>query len=372
MSSQIEKIGQHTLIRGDCREILPGLAGFHGCATDPPYHLLSIVKRFGSATAAPAKVGATGAFARSSKGFMGQEWDGGDVAFQAETWAHVWRALRPGGHLAAFSADRTYHRMAVAIEDAGFEVRNMFAWMYGTGMPKSHKVPGYDGWGTMVKPGLEPICFARKALAEKTIARNMASFQTGALNIDAARVPWASAADEQEAKNKNRHADFGSGARENSVYMADSRARSEHGNYDAAGRHPANVVTDGSADVFAALGEGMRVFYCAKASTEERELGQSTEDGERGNVHPTVKPAELMAWLLRLIIPPGGSVLEPFMGSGSTLIAAQRYGFAGTGIEQSQTYFDIACRRVEAALRDVRPGSAEAKGKAVEQVSLFA
>jgi DNA modification methylase len=107
---------------------------------DPPYHLTSIVKRFGSADAAPCKVGKTGAYARASKGFMGQTWDGGDVAFRPETWAEVLRVLKPGGHLVAFSGTRTYHRMAVAIEDAGFEIRDMIAWHYGSGFPKSHDI----------------------------------------------------------------------------------------------------------------------------------------------------------------------------------------------------------------------------------------
>jgi site-specific DNA-methyltransferase (adenine-specific) len=361
VSEQIEKIGHHTLIRGDCREVLQGLGGFHGCATDPPYHLTSIVKRFGSSTAAPAKVGATGAFARASAGFMGQEWDGGDVAFRVETWLHVWRALRPGGHLAAFSADRTYHRMAVAIEDAGFEVRNMLAWLYGTGMPKGKAVAGFEGWNTALKPGLEPICLARKPLAEKTIARNMATYGTGAMNIEACRLEGGKTVPASASARRQVYGVLGVDRDGTSGFDPDI------------GRWPANVITDGSPEVYAAAGEGMRVYYCAKASTEERELGlEGIEQGPRANVHPTVKPAELMGWLLRLVVPPGGSVVEPFMGSGSTLIAAHRNGFVGTGIEQSQTYFDIACRRVEAAVREVVPKPKEAKASQAEQVSLFA
>jgi DNA modification methylase len=130
------------ILIGDCVERMRELPdnSVDSVVCDPPYHLTSIVKRFGSANAAPAQVGKTGAYARASKGFMGQTWDGGDVAFQPETWAEVWRVLKPGGHLLAFSGTRTYHRMAVAIEDAGFEVRDMIAWHYGSGFPKSHDI----------------------------------------------------------------------------------------------------------------------------------------------------------------------------------------------------------------------------------------
>ena len=113
---------------------------FDSCVTDPPYHLTSIVKRFGGKNAAEAKVGATGAYARAAKGFMGKEWDGGDIAFRPETWRAVYDALKPGAHLVAFSGTRTYHRMACAIEDAGFEIRDQLMWCYGSGFPKSHDV----------------------------------------------------------------------------------------------------------------------------------------------------------------------------------------------------------------------------------------
>lgn len=190
-----------------CVEWLAAYDGplFDSCVTDPPYHLSSIVKRFGAEGAAQAKAGKTGAYARASKGFMGQQWDGGDVAFQPETWRAVYDALKPGAHLVAFSGTRTYHRMACAIEDAGFEIRDQLAWTYGSGFPKSHDVSkGIDkaaghwrgragaitiaeqvakgteyertdkgrpitssaaewqGWGTALKPAYEPICFAQK------------------------------------------------------------------------------------------------------------------------------------------------------------------------------------------------------------------
>ena len=127
---------------GDMLVVLPTLAenSIDSCVCDPPYHLTSIVKRFGADNAAPAKVGKTGAYARSSAGFMGKQWDGGNIAFQVETWAQVIRVLKPGGHLIAFSSTRTYHRMACAIEDAGFEIRDQIGWCYGSGFPKSHDV----------------------------------------------------------------------------------------------------------------------------------------------------------------------------------------------------------------------------------------
>jgi len=178
------------ILIGDCRDWLAQLEpnSIDACVCDPPYHLTSIVKRFGAENAAPAKVGKTGAYERASRGFMGQTWDGGNVAFDPETWAAVWRVLKPGAHLIAFSGTRTYHRMACAIEDAGFEIRDQLAWCYGSGFPKSHNQQGeWEGWGTALKPAWEPICFARKPLAG-TVAGNLAKHGTGALNIDGCRI----------------------------------------------------------------------------------------------------------------------------------------------------------------------------------------
>jgi DNA modification methylase len=131
-----------TLHPGDCLDVLKAMAdaSVDSCVTDPPYHLTSIVKRFGAPDAAPAKEGKTGAYARASRGFMGKQWDGGDIAFRTELWAEVLRVLKPGGHLLAFSGTRTYHRMTCAIEDAGFEIRDQIGWAYGSGFPKSHDV----------------------------------------------------------------------------------------------------------------------------------------------------------------------------------------------------------------------------------------
>ena len=124
--------------------------------------------------------------ARLSRGFMGKQWDGGDIAFRPELWAEVLRVLKPGGHMVAFSGTRTYHRMAVAIEDAGFEIRDQIGWCFGTGFPKSHNIG--NGWGTALKPAWEPICLAREPLSEATVAANVLRWGTGAINIDATRI----------------------------------------------------------------------------------------------------------------------------------------------------------------------------------------
>lgn len=355
---------------GDCRERLSGMEphSIDSCVCDPPYHLTSIVKRFGAANAAPAKAGKTGAYERASRGFMGQTWDGGDVAFDPETWAAVYRVLKPGAHLVAFSGTRTYHRMVCAIEDAGFEIRDQLAWVYGSGFPKSHNQPG--GWGTALKPAWEPIVLARKPLVG-TVAANVLAHGTGALNIDGCRIEssiatgWGGAG----ASDKTWSA-------ANCGLAKDGEAR------PVEGRWPANIVHDGSGEVLAHFpveaggsgrasgptlrdgntsvargkfnglagdleppfygdsGSAARFFYCAKAASSER--------GE-GNNHPTVKPVDLMRWLCRLVTPKGGTVLDPFMGSGSTLIAADAEQFNAIGCELSPAYAAIAEGRIKDA-----------------------
>ncbi len=182
--------GRVTLHCGDCLDVLTALrdSSVDSVVCDPPYHLVSIVKRFGAKNAAKAKVGKTGAYARASAGFMGKQWDGGDIAFRVELWTQVLRVLKPGGHLLAFSGTRTYHRMGCAIEDAGFDVRDQIGWAYGSGFPKSHNAG--HGWGSALKPAWEPIVLARKQLIG-TIAENVAEYGTGAINIDGCRVDTA-------------------------------------------------------------------------------------------------------------------------------------------------------------------------------------
>jgi site-specific DNA-methyltransferase (adenine-specific) len=187
--------GRVTLHAGDCLEVLAGMdeGSVDSCVCDPPYHLTSIVKRFGSTAESHLSVSPdkdldkinSKPHKRLSAGFMGKKWDGGDVAFRPETWAAVMRVLKPGSYLIAFSGTRTFHRMACAIEDAGFDIRDQIGWCFGSGFPKSHNLG--NGWGTALKPAWEPICLARKPFTG-TNAANMAEHGVGGLNIDGCRV----------------------------------------------------------------------------------------------------------------------------------------------------------------------------------------
>ena len=424
------------LLNGDCIEEMQKLIDdgvqVDSVVTDPPYHLTSIVKRFGKENSAPAQFGTDGAYARASKGFMGKEWDGGDIAFRPETWELALKLLKPGGHLLAFSASRNYHRMAVAIEDAGFEIRDQMMWLYGSGFPKSQNVG--DGWGSALKPAHEPIVMARKQLSEKSIKENVLKHGTGAINIDGCRVEGNDAKypdtnpDFRDQGKKSKEAigidklSFGqvSGAKRKT---ANRKSRSEDGVWtdnnsgmdneqnsfadaDPRGRFPANVMHDGSDvitkefpqtgkfgsvkpidkqktnDVFGKYnevkefqayddeGSAARFFYCPKTSKSERHSnlddhetsvgangnkwtdqdyrkGDTKPTTERKNTHPTVKPVELMKYLCRLVTPKGGIVLDPFMGSGSTGMAAKDEGFDFIGIEKEKEYFDICESRIK-------------------------
>ena len=316
------------LVNGDCLEEVQKLVDkgiqVDSIVTDPPYHLTSIVERFGKEGSAPAK-DKDGAFQRQSKGFMGKEWDGGDIAFRKETWELFMKVLKPGGHLLAFSGSRTYHRMAVAIEDAGFNIRDQIMWLYGSGFPKSHNLG--DGWGTALKPAHEPIVLARKKI-EGTNKQNREKYGTAGLNIDACRV-GLSEGDDPRLGGKG-------------TWKTDKMAKDVYdGGYTGVetgsselGRFPANVMHNGLEEDWA------RYFYCPKTSKAEK---------GNDNTHPTVKPIKLMKYLCRLITPKGGTVLDPFMGSGSTGIAAKDEGFEFIGIEREKEYFEIAERRVSVA-----------------------
>ena len=319
------------LLNGDCIEQMQKLIDdgvqVDSVVTDPPYHLASIVKRFGKEGSAPAQYGTDGAFKRAATGFMGKEWDGGDIAFRPETWELALKLLKPGGHILAFSASRNYHRMAVAIEDAGFEIRDQMMWLYGSGFPKSLNIG--DGWGTALKPAHEPIVMARKFI-EGTNKQNKEKYGTGGINIDGCRNEL---------------------------------------------RFPANVMHNGLEEEWA------KFFYCPKTSKAEKNKGldsfeakpmawgnQAKAELKRGNLdwkgnqgdgtkhnkvsmrvntHPTVKPQELMKYLCRMVTPKGGTVLDPFMGSGSTGCAAKDEGFNFIGIEKEKEYFDIADARIK-------------------------
>ena len=369
------------LLLGDCLEVMKTLpdCSVDAVVTDPPYGL----------------------------SFMGKRWDY-DVP-SVEIWAECLRVLKPGGHLLAFAGTRTQHRMAVRIEDAGFEIRDMIAWVYGSGFPKSldvskaidkaagaerevvgEKITGralggsnwrdgdaggqetvditapatpeaqqWAGWGTALKPALEPITMARKPIAG-TVAANVLAHGTGGLNVDGCRVGTG----EDTGRSRSGANNLFSG-----LVPQDSAAHD-------LGRWPANLIHDGSEEVvglfpqttggssgprvatrernkgwcnsspgdgvaaidnYGDTGSAARFFYTAKASRDDR---------SDGNTHPTVKPTDLMRYLCRLVTPPGGVVLDPFMGSGSTGKAAMLEGFEFIGIEREAAYHAIAKSRI--------------------------
>ena len=393
-----------TLRLGDCLEVLRTMpdCSVDAVVTDPPYGLA----------------------------FMGKRWDY-DVP-TTEVWAECLRVLKPGGHLLAFAGTRTQHRMAVRIEDAGFEIRDMIAWVYGSGFPKSLDVskaidkaagaerevvgvkPGHEqfanrstsghlqvdedvgehrfsmkdeaqaryhqrtapatpeaqrwaGFGTALKPALEPITMARKPLAG-TVVANVIQHGTGALNVDGCRV----------GTEERFNLAAGNKANGNSLNM--SRVGMPQGidGQTVSGRWPANLIHDGSDEVVGlfpqqqsgGFSQGMvqhsRTFNVAKGVEAERvrdarapDTGSAArffytakanrDDRDDGNTHPTVKPTDLMRYLCRLVTPPGGVVLDPFMGSGSTGKAAMLEGFGFIGIEREPAYHAIAERRVSMA-----------------------
>jgi hypothetical protein len=388
------------LRHGDCLEVLRTIASdsIDAVVTDPPYGL----------------------------SFMGKRWDYDVPA--VEVWAECLRVLKPGGHLLAFAGTRTQHRMAVRIEDAGFEIRDMIAWVYGSGFPKSLDVskaidkaagaerevvglkrygdghtygersaagrsgggimgeaaprgPDYEtapatdaarqwaGWGTALKPALEPITVARKPLVG-TVAANVLEHGTGALNMHGCRVG-------RDTDDVSGWSQTGSKASENRAMSGGNYARDAKP--DAEGRWPANLIHDGSEEVVGLLNDAARFFYCAKASAKDRDEGVAGVAGVAGgmsgrrngsmgsitmrkNTHPTVKPTALMRYLCRLVTPPGGVVLDPFTGSGSTGKAAVLEGFRFLGIEREAQYVEIAKARI---------ASAEDKASQPRQATLF-
>ena len=477
------------IIKGDTLVELPKMDAdsIDSAVTDPPYHLTSMVKRLSGTTRDEVEKNFTKTIkgqkanphAAMARGFMGKTWDGGDIALRPETWVAVWRVLKPGAHLLAFGGTRTFHRMACAIEDAGFEIRDTIAWMYGSGFPKSHdvskaidKVGGrntewfpawlrserakigmsqktlaelggfYDkinhgglvanwelgyglpsakqfnkvcellslaiepmeeverrvlgqrkvnrgvaftsegpaslditepatpeaaqwqGWGTALKPAMELICVARKPLSERTVAANVLRHGTGAINVDACRIELAG---DYKSKPNGRPSQTG---------LGDNYDPTRANIGDTLGRWPANVCHDGSEEVLAAFPDApgqlayvgpkhgkrdsvncygdygarpdtpprietdksaARFFYTSKADAHDRQ----------GSKHPTVKPTDLMRYLVRLVTPPGGTVLDPFCGTGSTLLAADQLQFNAVGIEREPQYVADARRKFE-------------------------
>jgi site-specific DNA-methyltransferase (adenine-specific) len=333
-------------------------------------------------------------------GFMGKSWDNTGIAFSKETWELALKLLKPGGHLLAFSGSRTYHRMAVTIEDAGFEIRDQIMWLYGSGFPKSlnigkaidkklgneREIVGkgkpmsslgvmhdddwksddsyketignseYEGWGTALKPAHEPVVMARKPLSEKTIVTNVLKHGTGGINIDGCRVGLSEGSDAvKEVFPKRKTTNRKSRPDDNVFTNENSGMKQEVNHYadaDPRGRFPSNVMHDGSdavKEVFPTTskssgdeGSAARYFYSPKVSKKERNQGVGVK-----NVHPTVKPVELMKYLCRMVTPKDGTVLDPFMGSGSTGMAAKYEGFDFIGIEREKEYFEIANARID-------------------------
>lgn len=342
--------------------------------------------------------------------FMGKKWDY-DVPSK-ELWFEVFRVLKPGGHLLSFGGSRTYHRLAVGIEDAGFEIRDQIMWVYGSGFPKSlnigkavdklqgneRKIIGekrtpdgktwserrpkgditgyvgngdikkentqgietkgnspYEGWGTALKPAHEPIVLARKPLGEKTVAKNVLKWGTGGINIDESRV------------KSNEQIETGRAGRSGASNFNASIGEKQPTH---SARFPANLIHDGSEEVKESFSNQTERFfksiiYTAKASKKERNagceglefetkvfrpgegLGGQQIISKTKNNHPTVKPLKLMEYLIKLVTPKGGTVLDPFMGSGTTGIASKLEGFEFVGIELDKEYFKIAKARIE-------------------------
>lgn len=404
-------MSRYALHQGDNREVLKGLAGasVDSIVCDPPYEL----------------------------GFMGKSWDNTGIANDVTLWREALRVAKPGAWLLAFGGTRTFHRMACAIEDAGWELRDcpvrghmhqpedcpwLMGWMYGSGFPKSHNG---DWGGTALKPAWEPIVCARKPLIG-TVAENWAAHGTGALNIDACRIQTAEelrigAGATWDAMHKHEGREGEPSAQRRYTEQGGTNFAATPGprGGDPMGRWPANLIHDGSDELVALFpreagaatpvrgteasaasdgnvtgerarvpgafhadaGSAARFFYCAKAGVEDREEGlmhlarralaygnqaqaevkrgntEHTGDSGmntvkmRGNHHPTVKPTDLMAYLCRLVTPKGGTVLDPFMGSGSTGKAAMLEGFNFIGIDLTPEYVEIARARIEFALR---------------------
>ena len=459
----------HVLYLDDCLERLPTIADDYvdSIVTDPPYEI----------------------------SFMGKEWDGSGIAYDTEMWKEVLRVLKPGGHLLSFGATRTHHRMMVAIEDAGFEIRDCLMWLYGTGFPKNHNISKgidkqggkdlswfidyilevaeergipkkeltllfpskngkptgwlynkkhtqgitleqynkikdfldlpfetleeaerqvigtkragigsgetyaftesnsdaasevditiattpeaqqWEGWGTALKPAWEPIVMARKPLAEKTIVNNVLKYGTGGINIDECRI---NPGEVVPGGGSGRVGNF-AGKAEGDTPLSDHRQP-----VHTEGRFPANLILDEEAAVIlneqaphtgalysasrtkdtrggsghswttAGSEEGedngyrdapsgaARFFYCTKPSKAEKSAGLKGP-----NTHPTIKPLDLMEYLIKLVTPEGGIVLDPFMGSGSTGCASVRQGFNFIGIELEEESFEIAEQRIK-------------------------
>ena len=469
-------IGEATLYTGDCRKVMQELPAdsIDSCITDAPYHLQTIVKRFSKAsidadtyTSMNARNSAT-PYARLSRGFMSKSWDGGDVAFDPDTWREVYRVLKPGAFMAVFGGSRTYHRVACAIEDAGFELRDTIMWLYAASMPKSlniakaidkqfgaigsngvvtsvsgvrrgskqqqiHGNPrkdsrqwsdamsgGFDtdkvnrayvpatpeaaqwnGFGTGLRPSHEPIIICRKPFPG-TVTDNVLKYGTGALNIDGCRTPTTKidGSNLKQTMMLNKRKD-----KNGQVWGFNKDLSSMHPTLNDMGRWPANVCHDGSDEVMEAFelygvsppsqqrwaglrhsgrhggiadlgpnlkegtdgmrghddqgGSASRFFPLCPWSDNDMRFyfsGKATAYDRAGSQHPTVKPLALMLWLTKLITPPGGTLIDPFMGSGPTLEAARQNAFKAIGIDSDPVSVADTAKRLDMMFKGLFQG----------------
>jgi DNA modification methylase len=358
--------------------------------TDPPYGLTAMPE---SAVRDCLTAWLAGEpYKPKGKGFMGKAWDAWVPG--PEVWREVLRVAKPGAHILCFAGTRTVDLMGIAFRLGGWEVRDGVVWAYGQGFPKSldvskaidkavgeerevvgpnqyegrrvegsgpengdacydqFAVPGpltapatdaakqWDGWGTALKPAVEPVILARKPLSEATVAANVLKWGTGAINVDGCRIPYSGDAPSQEQWNRmGASGKPGCNGYAGQFSAGQKSAYSEGKIPVPSGRFPANLIHDGSPEVTAPLGSAARFFYTAKASKEDRD----------GSPHPTMKPTDLMRYLCRLITPPGGLVLDPFAGSGSRGKGALLEGFRAVLIEREPEYAAIARARCQAA-----------------------
>lgn len=392
------------VMNADCLDALRNMpdCSVDAIVTDPPYGL----SQHSSADIQKALTSwlAGDEYKHGKVGFMGKSWD--SFVPSPSVWRECFRVLKHGGHILCFAGSRTQDLMSIALRLAGFECRDTVMWVYGSGFPKSLDVskaidkaagaerevvgknptfrkmqdeasaynlqrnefitaPATDaarqwqGWGTALKPAYEPVLLFRKPLVG-TVAENVLEHGTGGLNIDGCRIGTES------TKRPTGSNPMPASAGWNQHSMANVMGGSE------SGRWPANFIHSGEEEAIAKLGEASRYFYCAKASKRDRDewldgfTPAKTNDGRkvdadntyqrgatlRANVHPTVKPTDLMRYLCRLVTPPNGVILDPFMGSGSTGKAAILEGFRFIGIEQSPEYFAIARARINSAISD--------------------
>ena len=461
---------QYKIINGDSLVVLETFHDnyFDACITDPPYGLTTITKRFGKSNSKPATTkNNDGSFARLSKGFMGKEWDGSGIEYNVDFWSKVYAKLKPGAYLLAFGGSRTFHRIACAIEDAGFEIRDTIMWLYGSGFPKSMNIGlaidkkngvesqivgkgksgksshtfqsentttagefdirkatnKWDGWGTALKPAYEPIIVARKSV-EKSVIENIEKYGVGGINIDECRVGNETIKGGTMPKMNSKSDGI-------NIYNFGKKDAERIEREDSIGRFPANVILtydeSDEKEVCGGMpytkgnnpnefgdsgfwfddgkrsdkqmsrgyddnGSAARYFYCAKASKKDRDSGLAlfeekttgelqggrkegslgsmmpNEDGTtrlnpyagsgavKKNIHPTVKPVELMQYLIRLVCPYGATILDPFNGSGSTGKAVafenreREKDYRYVGIELDKEYCEISKGRIDYAL----------------------